>query len=70
MPEVSTLGIIMRAKSFQSCGTLCDPMDCSLPGCSVHGIVQASILEWVAMSSSRESSQSRNQSHILFCLLH
>ena len=31
----------------QSCPTLCDPMDCSLPGCSVHGILQARILEWL-----------------------
>ena len=37
----------------QSCPTLCDPMDCSLPGSSVHGILQARILEWVAMPSSR-----------------
>ena len=38
----------------QSCLTLCDPMDCSLPGSSVHGIFQASVLEWVAISSSRD----------------
>ena len=37
----------------QSCPTLCDPMDCSLPGSSVHGILQARILEWVAISFSR-----------------
>ena len=36
----------------QSCQTLCDPMGCSLPGSSVHGILQARILEWVAISSS------------------
>ena len=36
----------------QSCPTLCDPMDCSLPGSSVHGILQARILEWVAISFS------------------
>ena len=36
----------------QSCLTLCNPMDCSLPGSSVHGILQERILEWVAMSSS------------------
>ena len=36
----------------QSCPTLCDPMDCSLPGSSVHGIFQARILEWVAISYS------------------
>ena len=41
----------------QSCPTLCDPMDCSLPGSSVHGILQARILEWVAMPSSRGPSQ-------------
>ena len=34
----------------QSCPTLCDPMDCSLPGFSVHGIFQARILEWVAIA--------------------
>ena len=45
----------MRAKSLQSCLTLCDPMDCNLPVSSVHGILQTRILEWVAMSSSRES---------------
>ena len=38
---------------IQSCPTLCDPIDCSLPGSSVHGILQARILEWAAMSSSR-----------------
>ena len=36
----------------QSCPTLCDPVDCSLPGCSVHGILQARILQWVARPSS------------------
>ena len=40
--------------------TLCDPMDCSPPASSVHGILQARILEWVAMPSSRESSQPRD----------
>ena len=40
----------------QSCPTLCDPMDCSPPGSSVHGILQARILVWVAISFSRGSS--------------
>ena len=40
----------------QSCPTLCDPMDCSLPGSSLHGILQARVLEWVAISFSRGSS--------------
>jgi len=48
----------------QSCPTLCDPMDCSPPGSSVYGIIQARILEWVAMPSSRESSQPRNQTQV------
>ena len=43
----------------QLCPTLCDHMDCSPPGSSVHGILQARILEWVAISFSRESSQPR-----------
>ena len=48
----------------QSCLTLWDPMDCSLPGFSVHGILQARILEWVAISSSRGSSQQRDRTCI------
>ena len=48
----------------QSCPTLCDPVDYSPPGSSVHGIFQARILEWVAISYSRGSSQSRDQTHI------
>ena len=44
----------------QSCLTLCNPMDCSLPGSSVQGILQGRILEWVAYPSSRGSSQPRN----------
>ena len=40
-------------KSLQSCPTLCDPMDCSLPGFSVHGILQARTLEWVTISFSK-----------------
>ena len=42
----------MNAKSLKSCLTLCDPVDRSLQGSSVHGILQAMILEWVAMLSS------------------
>ena len=45
----------------QSCPTLCDPMNRSLPGSSVHGILQARILEWVAISFSRVSSQRRDR---------
>ena len=45
----------------QSCLTLCDPMNCSPPGSSVHEILQARILEWVVMPASRGSSQPRDQ---------
>ena len=48
----------------QSCPTLCDPMDCSLPGSSVHGIFQARVLEWVAVSFSRRSSQPRDWTRV------
>ena len=58
----------MSAKSLQWCQTLCDPVDCSLPGFSVHRILQARILEWVAMPSSRGSSQPRDRTWV--CLLH
>ena len=43
---------ITTTKSLQSCLTLCDPMDCGLPGFPVHGILQARVLEWVAISFS------------------
>ena len=49
----------MHAKALQWCSTLCDPMDCSPPASSVHGILQARILEWVIMPSSREPSRPR-----------
>ena len=48
----------------QSCPTVCNPTDCSPPGSSVHRILQARILEWVAMSSSRRASQPRDQTQI------
>ena len=48
-----------RLSRFSLVPTLCDPMDCSPLGSSVHGILQAKILEWVAVPSSRGSSQSR-----------
>ena len=55
---------IHASKSLQSCPTLCDPIDCSPPGSSVHGILQARILEWVAISYSRGSSQPRDWTHV------
>ena len=47
---------LLPAQTPQSCPTLCNLMDCSPPGSSVHGILQARILGWVAMPSSRRSS--------------
>ena len=48
----------------QSCPTLCNPMNCSLPGSSLHGILQARVLEWVAISFSRGSSWLRDQTQV------
>ena len=58
--EMAAEGLKVKFKLLviQQCLTLCDPMDCSLLGSSVHGILQA-ILEWVAISSSRGSSPPR-----------
>ena len=56
----------MKSKSevAQSYPTLCNPMDCSLPGSSIHGILQAKVLEWVAISFSRGSSRPRDQTQV------
>ena len=54
---LAMVSVKVKVLVTQSCLTLCDPMDCSLPGSSVHGIFQARILEWVAISFSRRSSQ-------------
>ena len=58
----------------KSCMTLCNPMDCGLPGSSVHGVDLAGILEWVAISFSRGSSRTRDRTcmpyigrQILYC---
>ena len=53
-------------KSLQLCLTLRDPVDCSPPGSSVHELLQARILEWVAMPSSRESSPPRDGTHVSY----
>ena len=57
----------MHATSLQSRPTPCDPMNCSLPGSSVHGILQARILEWVAMLSSRGLSPTQ-VSNLRLCI--
>ena len=48
----------------KECPTLCDPMDCSLSGSSIHGIFQARVLEWIAISFSRGSSRPRNRTRV------
>ena len=66
--SIYLLALCVHAKSLQSCPTLCNPMDCSPPGSSVHGILQARLLEWstLAMPSSRRSSRPRDQSHVSY----
>ena len=63
------LSLCSHAKSLQSCITLCNSVDCSSPGSSVHEILQTRILEWVAVPSSRGSSRPRDWTRIS-CLLH
>ena len=61
------------SEAAQSCATLCNPMDCNLPGSSIHGIFQARVLEWVAISFSRGSSWPRDRtwvSQTLYLLSH
>ena len=63
-PSTSVYLFMCACSVAQSCLTACDPLDCSLPGSSVHGIFQARILEWVAMPSSRGPSHPRAQTCI------
>ena len=65
-PRALLILLRVHAKSFQLCPTLWDPMDHSLPGFSVHGILQVRILEWASMPSSRGSSWPRDQTHISY----
>ena len=63
-----SLNSVKESELAQSCPTLCNLMDCSPPGSSVHGIFQARVLEWVAIAFSRGSSQPRDPawvSHIV-----
>ena len=59
-------GLLVRWKwkGSQWCPTLCDPMDCSLSGFSVHGIFQAIVMEWIAISFSRGSSRPRHWTQV------
>ena len=75
IPRTCNMGIIYICcycccSVTKSCPTFCDPMDCSPPGSSVHGILQARILKWVTLPSFRGSSQHGDQTHIsyVFCI--
>ena len=57
----------MKVLITQLCPTLCDPVDCSPPDSSVHGILQTRLLEWVTIPFSRGSSQPRDQTQV-FCI--
>ena len=63
--KFSRSGVCKLAQSLQLRLTLCDPMDCSPLGSSVHGILQTRILEWV-VPSSKESSQSRDRTRVSY----
>ena len=54
----------MRSEVAKSCMTVCDPIDSSLPGTFIHGIFQARVLEWVAISFSRGSSLPRDWTQV------
>ena len=58
------MSLVVVVKVAQLCLTLCNPMDCSLPSSSVHGILQARILEWLAIPFSRGSSQPRDRTQV------
>ena len=66
--QLDTVYLCVCAKQLQSCLTLCNTTDYSLPGSSIHRILQAIILEWVAMPASRGSSQPRDQTHVSMSL--
>ena len=72
-PQLSIVSTLVQplhsfwcAKSLQSFPTFCDPMDCSPPGSSVHGVIQARTLEWVAIPSSSGSSRPRDRTHVSY----
>ena len=65
-PRVTLKTFFFCCLIAKSCSTLWDPIDCSPPGSSVHGISQARILEWVTLSFSRRSSQPKEWTHISY----
>ena len=72
--EEELKSLLMKVKNerevTQSCATLCDPMDCSLPDSSIHRIFQARVLEWIAIAFSIRSSKKQEfQKTIYFCFI-
>ena len=62
--------VCAHAQLLQWCPALCDPVDCNPSGSSVHGILQARIMEWVAISCSKGSSRPSQGTRTSACLLH
>ena len=62
--DIGLKNMKIKVLAAQLCPTFCDPIDCSLPGSSVHGIFQARVLEWVAFPFSRGSSRPRDQTQV------
>ena len=63
-PTLTSIHEVNQSEIAQSCPTLCDPMECSQPGSSLHGIFQARILEWVSISFSRGYSWPRDRTQV------
>ena len=70
LPENPNPSMYVHAKSLQSCPTLCNPMDCSLPDSSVHGTLQARILEWLSFPPPGISPTQESNPHPLTSLYH
>ena len=62
--DLRQLSCLKWSEVAQSCPTLCNPMDCSLSGSAIHGIFQARVLEWIAISFSRGSSRPRKRTQV------
>ena len=62
--QIQIVVMVKWSEVAQSCLTLCNPVDCSLPGSSIHGTLQARILQWVAISFSRGSSRPRDRTPV------
>ena len=70
MSQFNRADLCVHAKLLQSCPTLCNHIDCSLPGFSAHGILQARILEWIASLSFRGIFLTQGSNSCLLCLLY